>query len=109
MTGGNRSTRGGSALASLSIFQKTTIALSSPFRAYPPSSLAWRIVSQNGQTYFDVERRKRLMPRYGLLLRRLRGNPAEVHGLRQGTIPASSRLIIFWIDVDVGNLQLSWH
>ena len=35
------------------------------------------------------------MPRYGFLLTRLRGSPAEVHGLRHGTTPLSSRLMIF--------------
>src|SRR5271155_3469345 len=39
--------------------------------------------------------RRTLTPRYGFLLTRLRGNPVEVHGLRHGTIPFSSILIIF--------------
>jgi hypothetical protein len=35
------------------------------------------------------------MPLYGFLLTRLRGSPNEAHGLRQGTTPSSSRLMIF--------------
>ena len=35
------------------------------------------------------------MPLYGLFDARLRGNPVEVHGLRHGTTPLSSRLMIF--------------
>src|SRR6266481_8473756 len=75
-------------------FQNTTIVLSSPLRTCPPSSLAWRSVNQNGETYFEAESRKTFTPRYGFLLTRLRGNPAEVHGLRQGTTPFSSRVTI---------------
>jgi hypothetical protein len=64
-------------------------------RTCPPSSLAWRSVSQNGETYFDAESRKKFSPRYGFLLTRLRGSPVEVHGLRHGTSPTSRKLIIF--------------
>ena len=41
-----------------STFQKTTTVLSSPLRTWPPSWFAWRIVNQNGDTYFDAESRK---------------------------------------------------
>ncbi|HZO80972.1 MAG TPA: hypothetical protein VFB33_04695, partial [Candidatus Binataceae bacterium] len=67
-----------------SIFQKVTIVLASPFRIDPPSWFAWRIVSQKGDTNFDAESKKWLMPRYGFLVIRLRGNPVEVHGRRHG-------------------------
>jgi hypothetical protein len=82
-----------------SIFQKTINVLSSLFRTCPPSSVAWRIVNQNGQTYFEAESRKKFTPRYGFLLTRLRGNPVDVDGLRHGTTPCSSRLIILSVTI----------
>jgi hypothetical protein len=39
------------------------------------------------------------MPRYGFLLIRLRGSPVEVHGLRHGTTPLSSWLMIFSVTI----------
>ena len=44
----------------LSTFQYTTIALSSPLRTCPSSSLAWRRVNQNVETYFEEKVGKRL-------------------------------------------------
>ena len=82
-----------------SIFQNTTAVDSSPLRMCPPSSFAWRIVNQNGETYFDAESRKKFTPRYGFLLTRFRGSPVEVHGLRHGTTPVSSRLMIFSVTI----------
>src|SRR5215469_614621 len=75
-------------------------------RTYPPSSLACRNVSQNGETYFEAESRKTSTPLYGFLLTRLRGNPAEVHGLRQGITPASSRLRIFSLTMAYASIFL---
>jgi hypothetical protein len=40
------------------------------------------------------------MPLYGFLVMRLRGNPVEVHGLRHGTTPLSSRLMIFSVTIE---------
>ena len=39
------------------------------------------------------------MPLYGFFDTRLRGNPVEVHGLRHGTTPCSSRLMIFSVTI----------
>ena len=39
------------------------------------------------------------MPLYGFFDPRLRGNPVEVHGLRHGTSPCSSNLMIFSVTI----------
>ena len=50
------------------------------------------------------------MPRYGFLLTRLRGSPAEVHGLRHGTISLFKQIDDLFgndcVDVHFGNLRL---
>jgi hypothetical protein len=59
------------------------------------------MVSQNNETYFVAESRNRLTPLYGFFDTRLRGSPAALHGRRQGTIPRSSKLMIFSVTIRI--------
>src|SRR6516165_5480448 len=57
------------------------------------------MVSQKGAVYFVADSRNRFTPRYGFFDTRLRGSPVALHGCRQGTIPCSSRLMIFSVTI----------
>src|ERR1035441_1294784 len=74
-------------------FQNTTGEPFWPLRTCPPSSVAWRKVSQYGDAYPLLARIQTLIPRYGCPLTRLRGSPPSpgvVQGLCHGAVPDSS-------------------
>jgi hypothetical protein len=46
------------------------------------------------------------MPLYGFFDTKLRGNPVEIHGLRQGTTPLSSRLMILSVTIEYMSISV---